>query len=269
MIGQNLIKQQVLNLDKNSLPKVISIIGRCGFGKSTVADFIISYLGISEVIKINSIDDIRNIIKYAPNLSHNTALHIESFEKLNFRAKEILLKICEDIPNFIYIIIEVTNSELFFDRFMNRSFILTLEPYTKSEINEIIHSFGDITDDSVELLKSFLGSPKDFKLCYEYGNIFEVKSFIDTVYNNVLAAEPYNSMKIINKLKTKKDSDGIDFNLFFNGLYNIAFKNYFVSHNDNDLKLFMACQKVIDTLVLNPNINKKMLFDNFILSLGS
>ena len=43
---------------------------------------------------------------------------------------------------------------------MNRSLVLTLEPYSKNEIDEIIHSFGDLSDAEIESLKSFLGSLK-------------------------------------------------------------------------------------------------------------
>ena len=267
MIGQNKIKNQITNLSINNFPRVVSIIGRRGFGKTTVIKYILSYLNILDTINVNSIDDIREVIKTAPNLSHNVAIHIDNFEKLNFRAKETLLKLCEDTPNFIYIFIEVTNSNLFSNQFMNRSLVLTLEPYSKNEIDEIIHSFGDLSDTEIESLKSFLGSPKDFKLAIDYGNINDLKTFIDTVYKNVSNAEPYNSMKILNKLKIKKDSTGIDFNLFFDALYNISFRNFYQFYKDSDFKLFNSCYEVLNLLDSNPNINKKMLFDNFILSL--
>ena len=94
-----------------------------------------------------------------------------------------------------------------------------------------------------------------------------MKTFIDTVYKNVSKAEPYNSMKILNKLKIKKDSTGIDFNLFFDALYNISFRNFYQFYKDSDFKLFNSCYEVLNLLDSNPNINKKMLFDNFILSL--
>lgn len=267
MIGQNKIKIQIANLSTNNFPRVVSVIGRSGFGKTTVIKYLLSYLNISDTITVNSIDDIREVIKTAPNLSHNVAIHVDNFEKLNFRAKETLLKLCEDTPNFIYIFIEVTNSNLFSNQFMNRSLVLTLEPYSKNEIDGIIHSFGDLNDAEIETLKSFLGSPKDFKLAVDYGHIDDLKIFIDTVYKNVSKAEPYNSMKILNKLKIKKDSTGIDFNLFFNALYNISFRNFYQSYSDNDFRLFNSCYKVLNVLNSNPNVNKKMLFDSFILSL--
>lgn len=270
LIGQNNLKNKLNNLyNTNKFPQVFAIIGKSGQGKTKMVNFIINLLSINKVYEINSIDDIRNAIMAIPNLTENAILHITSFENLNFRAKETLLKLCEDIPNHLYIAIEVTDTYAFEDRYYNRSYIFNLEPYSRDEIIDIVKLFkNNINDDELNKLLFMSSSPKDMENIINFGieNTFD---FIDKILKNITKAQPYNSMKIYNNLSAKLGDNKMPMNLFFSLLKNVSFRQFLKTNNDELFKLFLSSNSCYELFISNPNINKRALFDNFILSLSS
>lgn len=270
LIGQNNLKNKLNNLyNTNKFPQVFAIIGKSGQGKTKMVNFIINLLSINKVYEINSIDDIRNAIMTIPNLTENAILHITSFENLNFRAKETLLKLCEDIPNHLYIAIEVTDTYAFEDRYYNRSYTFNLEPYSRDEIIDIVKLFkNNINDDELNKLLFMSSSPKDMENIINFGieNTFD---FIDKILKNITKAQPYNSMKIYNNLSAKLGDNKMPMSLFFSLLKNVSFRQFLKTNNDELFKLFLSSNSCYELFISNPNINKRALFDNFILSLNS
>lgn len=267
VIGQEALISEIDDLCvNNNFPKVSTIIGRAGCGKTHIANYISQKLE-AQIIEINSIDDIRDIIESAPNFMHNIVALITSFEALNFRAKEALLKLCEDTPNRLYIIIEVTNSSMYDDRFKNRSQIFTLSPYSKTQMHDICALFKpDITDSEFKTAISVYGTPKDIKEALNYG-LDSIFSFANKVMLNIQNANEYNAMKIAESLSLKQNDGKLSFNLFFKALQNLAFAQYKKTRNNNDYRFFCATSDAYNSLINTNRINKRCVFDKWILDI--
>lgn len=268
IIGQlNLVNSINSLISSGSFPRVSTILGRYGYGKTHIAKYIADKLSITDIVEVSSIDEVRDIILNAPNLSHDTMVLVSNFESMNFRAKETLLKLCEDVPKFIYIVIEITNISLYEDRFLNRSQLFELEPYTKEDLqNILIEIKSDISNEEIDKMLSTFGAPKDFEQVLECG-IDNVIGYISKVIDNVSLAQPFNSMKILDMLSTKADDKKMNFNLFFRALSNLAFRKYYKSRDKKYLNLFNCSNIVLDEISECPRINKRALFDKFILDL--
>ena len=268
VIGQlNLVNSINSLIDANVFPKVSTILGRYGYGKTHIAKYIAEKLKISNVVEVSSIDEIRDIIMTAPNLSHNIMILVSSFESMNFRAKETLLKLCEDVPKYVYIIIEISNISLYEDRFLNRSHLFELEPYCKTDLERIISLLKpDVSEEEISKLLSSFGAPKDFEQILEYGTDNAI-SYIGKVIDNISAAQPFNSMKILDMLSTKADDKKLNFNLFFRAISNLSFRAYMKSKMTQHLNLFNCSQNILTEISECPRVNKRALFDKFILDL--
>lgn len=268
LIGQRDLKLKIDDLcENNKFPKVFTVLGKSGFGKTSIVNYIAKSLQILDIIEIKSIDDIRNVVLLAPSLSHNILVHVTSFEQLNFRAKESLLKLCEDVPNFVYIALEVTNLSLCEDRFINRSHVFELDAYSKQELHDIILSFkSDISSDDVDKIMSMVGSPKEFKLCLDYG-VDSLFNFMNKVIKNISSAQVYNIMKIADNISTKSDDGKIPILMFLNIIKNMSFKAFLKTKDLDMLNLFKSAYEFYEECLKFPKANKKALFDNFILNL--
>lgn len=268
LIGQTNLKTKLDSLFmSHNFPRVITVVGKSGFGKSSVISYIANRLNISDIVELTSIDDIRNSIMSAPNLTHDVLLRVTSFEGLNFRAKETLLKLCEDVPKHIYIALEVTNMSLCEDRFINRSQVFELGAYTKQELEDIIISIkDDISRDDIDMILSLVGSPKEFAQVIDYG-VSNLHSFMTKVYNNILKAQAYNAMKIADSLSLKSDDGKIPMLLFLNILKNMSFRAFIRTKDLDALKIYKSAYKFYEELIAYPKVNKRALFDNFIFDL--
>ncbi len=268
LIGQINLKAKLDSLiELNNFPKVFTVVGKSGFGKSSVVSYIADKLNISDIIELSSIDTIRDAMLYVPNITHPVLLHVTSFEGLNFRAKETLLKLCEDVPNNVYIALEVTNLSLCEDRFINRSQVFELGIYSKQELENIIRTFNpDILQDDISKLLSMVGSPKEFKQAIDYG-VDGLHRFMTKVSNNILKAQAYNAMKIADNISLKSDDNKIPILLFLNILKNMSFRTYLTSNDLDALKVYNSAYKFYEELIACPKVNKRALFDNFIFSL--
>lgn len=267
-IGQNALKGEIETLfNTNSFPRVVTIVGRYGYGKSKFVEYCISKLNSNSVVEISTIDDVRNLISTAPTFTSNTVAWVHSFEKLNFRAKETLLKLCEDIPNYLYIFIEITNMSLYEDRYINRSRVFNLSPYSKDELVSIIRDIkADVTQSEIDSLLSLFGTPADFKFALDYG-AEKLKLYIDKVIDNIGQAQSYNALKICDSLSTKADDGKLDFITFFRAVSNLAYRKYLKTKEARYNALYLCANSACDEVAIIGKPNKKFIFDRFIFSL--
>lgn len=268
LIGQDALRRETesLILD-NKFPRVVTVVGRYGYGKSTFINYCASKLNVSNIITISTIDDVRDLIVNAPTFNSNTIAWITSFEKLNFRAKETLLKLCEDIPKYLYIFIEVTNISLYEDRYINRSRVFTLQPYTKSELLDIIKFIkSDVTQSEIDDVMSMFGSPADFKFALDYG-ASNLKQYMNKVMSNIFMAQSFNLLKICDSLNTKADDGKLDFITFFRAISNLSYRTYLKTNDLQYKKLFICANDVCSELTNVSKPNKRFIFDRFVFSL--
>lgn len=267
VIGQTELIQNINELySNNQFPRVSTILGRTGIGKSYITKYIVDILQ-AKYIKISTIDHIRQAIADAPNCVTDTVIHVECFEGLNFRAKEALLKLCEDVPAHYYIIIEITNISIYEEQFLNRSRLFTMQSYTKNELIEILRTMdSEISDEDITKLFNLVGAPKDFSLCLSYGLDY-MSSYMDKILNNICKAQPYNAMKIADALSTKAGDNKIDMKLFFRIIYNKSHRQFLLTTDTAMQKLFMASAIALDTLINCPTVNKRAVFDQFVFAL--
>lgn len=262
MIGQTKAKRLLTKLD--SLPQFIIVAGPKGSGKSLFINETCRYKLGCEPIEISSINDVRNICETAVDVQKPTAYVISTFDNVNFRTKEAILKLCEETPKYIYIFIETQSTANIKQTLLSRAFLFNLEPYSIEDLNKYCLTLENVTEAESESLVNTFKTPGNIQRAYRLGTR-DFISFCDKVVSFVCEAPFGNTMKIANSLKLKADGPGYDLDLFFEA---VAHRALLAKNNlgiDTAYSIIKACSAVSTVFAQTPTVNKQMLFDSWLM----
>lgn len=261
MIGQKNILHKIDTIDEKSIPQFIVVSGLRGSGKTSIINYLNdTKIHSHEIVNITSIDDIREICMSAVTFTSNRLFVLSDFDSMNFRAKESILKLCEDIPKNLFIIIETSSLENIKQTLISRAYTITLQNYTYDELYDFCSSLENINNQEIEYLLVSFKTPGDIIRARSCG-ILELYAFCYKVINNIFIANTFNAMKIADKLKLKSDSSGFDLDLFFTVIMNCAkYSNTVEQYR----KLIFATSDALKKLNFVKSINKVALFDNWL-----
>lgn len=129
--GQEEIKKLIDNgkLDNSNF---IIIKGPRSYGKTYLTKYIALHYGMNYIMLDNKVETIRNLVDSSRN-NNNCLYHFKDFEKSSAAAKAALLKIAEETPKGIKIVV-TTSAYNLLNTLISRAYLLNIEPYTKDNI---------------------------------------------------------------------------------------------------------------------------------------
>ena len=264
MIGQINARKLLKQLDV--LPQFVIVAGPKGSGKTLFITETCKYKLNCEPIEISSIDDVRKICETAVDIQQPKAYILGSFDNINFRTKEAILKLCEETPKHIYIFIETQSLSNVKQTLLSRAFIFNLEPYSIEELKRYCLTLENVTEAECESLISTFNTPGNIQRALNLG-VSGFISFCDKVVSFISEAPFANTLKISNSLKLKADGAGYDLDLFLNAVSRRALLAKDNIGVDLAYNLIKACSNISTILAQTPTVNKQMLFDSWLMKI--
>ncbi len=267
--GQKKLLDNISSLiDQNKFPNFSIICGLSGGGKRLIADHIAHSVKAILVPCELSVDSVRSVILSANSTSEKLVFMFADAHKMSQSAMNSLLKVSEECPERVYIILTTVDKTMLLPTIVNRAHVFNIDQYTKSDLNEFVkHRNMELSSAKKSVLLSVCSTPgellenKDVDIEYVYGLCDKFVEFIGD-------ANLSNSLKISTYLKLKKDDkDGIDVVLFMNTVMLVA--HDLMKQFDNTSK-YLKIIKFTNSYKSDMNIgsiNKSLLVDNWILSL--
>ena len=119
----------------------VLIVGDSGSGKTYLANQYSKMLGISDFYKINPvIADLKSVTEQSLISGTPITLCIENLDAGVLQAAYPLLKIIEDCPSYIYMVVTCNNLYAIPDTIQSRCAVVTVNPATKSDIEQYAKS---------------------------------------------------------------------------------------------------------------------------------
>jgi DNA polymerase III delta prime subunit len=216
----------------------------------------------------NKVDDIRSIIELASKVSHNILFVIENGEDLTLQAQNAILKLAEEPPKNVRLVILTTDLRSLLPTTRSRGIVFGMPNLTRPNLQEYLNS--KLTDNKLtpEQVSQVLELSTTFSDIDEFlkMDITEFINFCNKVISNIGKASTLNAFKISNSIQLKPQNVGYNPLQFFKGVK-------YLIHKNSLYKRF----KVVNLLALkitNKSINHlakssspQMVLDNWIIDI--
>ena len=136
LVGQKTNRDLIDNgkLDNSNF---IIIKGPKNYGKTYLTKYIADHYKLNYVLLDNKVDTIRSLVKES-NMNNNCLYHFKDFDKSSPAAKAALLKICEETPPGMKIVI-TTSAYNLLNTLISRAYCIDTQAYTIEELLEYIN----------------------------------------------------------------------------------------------------------------------------------
>lgn len=263
MVGQRRLQLEIDKLiDNNLLYHFVIFVGRKGCGKRTFAKYISERVGATYVEWDSKIDEMRKMIDVSYSNSDTLYLHcIPNYESFTVAAANSILKIVEEPPKNVYIVLTAENKSAILPTILSRGVTLEFDDYTNAELisfandNNISSELIEYCDTPGELVAyKDLDLPKTLKLCA-------------SIYQNIGKASIGNTLKLSTCFSDKStDKYDLEFcvkifseNIYFDITSNKYSKDVLLKYQD----AVSILSKVLTDLTRN--YYKTSVIDKFLL----
>lgn len=243
MIGQTKLINKLNNLSE--LPRFMIFNGSVGCGKKTLGEEISKKFNYDFILLSNKIDEIRFMIETSYINGANIIYYIDNGNQMSINALNSLLKITEETPNNVHIILGVENKDLILPTLISRADLWNFEDY----------SYNDFKD----YLQDDFDSKIDYKLIYP--NLSYLKNDINGILDfciNILNNVDYKNLdKYTSKIKIKTNDKGYDLKQVLWILENLCL--------DREKYEYINIINEANKNLLNNVFNKKYIFEGILL----
>lgn len=266
MVGQENLKKFVTNIKVGeiNLNSLTIIEGESLSGKTTFVKYLAKEIGYNLIITEDTkIDTIREIIKIAYKQKNKTIYYIPHIDTMSIPAKNSLLKLTEEPPKNAYIICSCENAYNTLQTLKSRASILKMELYKEKDLMEYCKNLDVNQCDLLTSVCSNIGQIKN--ILDKKIDVVEIYSFIEKVIENIYEVEGANAFKINKSVKLKETENGYELDLFFRVFIKLCYDK-----REDDTELFLNFIIITENYLKDlkiKGINKKMLFDNWILDI--
>lgn len=205
LIGQNNNKKLI---DEGKLDNASFIIikGPTDYGKTYLAKYIANHYQMNYIELDYKVATVRELVE-SSNYDNNCVYHFKDFEKSSAAAKAALLKIAEETPKGVKIIVTSQASNIL-QTLTSRAYVMSMESYTIDELEEYANKLNfDLTimDRLNKLHVNITPS-----LLYKYKEREDIAEIIDLAEDTFNRIEQGLTIKDISEISNKFWKDDID-----------------------------------------------------------
>lgn len=258
LVGQERVLDKINNFTLGTFPSSTILLGEDGCGKHTLLSYIaakfhITLFDISSKITQDTISDVYNTVE--------PTLYFLEASKLTVRQQNMLLKLIEEPPKGVFIVILCDNKSRILQTVWNRCQVIEFEPYKK----EILKTFVKCDNINVELLLDVATTPGQV-LSFQSCDLSSIVELANKIFEKINVASLSNTLSISNKIAFKNEKDKIDINLFIKVLNNCISNKIRSVDNLYYYKMFKIVQEFIYKSK-QINVDMRYLFDNLLCNL--
>lgn len=270
MIGQKELSARLYTVIHSGIYPRFSILeGDKGSGRLTMALEIAKQLEATPIIIEDlSIASVREIIQKSYTNSSKCCYIFPNADSMSTAAKNSMLKVTEEAPNNAYIIMTLEDKQNTLNTIISRATVFNMDHYSKTELQEFI-DVGNIKKDT-ELLLELSNTPGEVLRLNELG-VKDFAEYVKKVYDNIALVSGSNSFKIASKVSLKDNDGGYPLDLFWKAFIRECANEMIKNINDKyyTKKTSYGIRTTNNALadLKIKGINKKMLMDNWILTI--
>lgn len=255
MIGQKKIKTFLNKATIDTLPRTILLVGPTGCGKHLLCKgiaekFALEMQDITENLSLENIQEIylRTIL----------TLYVIDCTKITTREENVILKFLEEPPKSAFIVLLAENTNYMLSTVVNRCYQIVFERYSREELSKFLVENAD-----EKTIISIADTPGQVKYLSTQP-LQEMDTLAEKVFLSIGNANFSNMLTITNRIAFEGEKDKFDYKVFVKML-----KHAIVSliTKDGSKTIYYSAYKLTTDLVKainTPNMNAKMLFDNYL-----
>lgn len=274
IIGQkNLTKLIDNQIKSGDFPRFSIIVGDYGSGKKTLANYIIDEMKVT--INYNSgisVSQIRDAIAQMHKTVDKSVFTFFDADNMSAQAENALLKVSEEIPNNVYIIMTVSDISSILPTIKSRAIIYHIPPYSIAELLKYAHEVVKAKYDD-DIISQLCETPGEINLLYER----DAEALWEYAYkaiDNIAEVGGANAFKMANKIDFKgDDAEKFDMQLFLKAFRQICtekMSDAVIDGDKDNINKYGAGIDVVNHIIQQlhiTGINKSALFDMFILDI--
>ena len=260
MIGQDKLLERIYQYNLDSFPHSVILLGGRGSGRHSIAEEISKHLNIERV-------DIKTSISYEDIEQFVTRpqpyLYLFDASILSIKQQNVILKFLEEPLKNCYIVIVCETKQQLLDTILNRCQIWNLETYSKELLKEMFPQAADsqleLSDTPGQLIELLNIDVSGISYMYELANKIIYSISRAGVANTLSVADRFYYGK-------SKEKDKLNFDIFLKILL-CSIRKAIVENNSSILYNMYYATSVLYNQTFIPNINKRQLFENYLMKL--
>lgn len=204
LYGQDNFISKLNKYTLNTLPHSILLLGDKGSCQYEICEYISTKfnLNLYDLSCLISKEYINQIV-----MCSVPSLYVIDINKIEEKEQNILLKLFEEPSSYSYIILYGESTLNLLDTIINRSYIMTLDRYSKEQLSPLV------TKGDKDLILSICNTPGQIEIA-NHTNIEELKILCDKIVSKINIANIENTLSISNKINFKDEYDKYDLSLF-------------------------------------------------------
>lgn len=260
LVGQEKNKELIDSgkLDNSSF---IIIKGPTNYGKTYLTKYIANHYDMEYVLLDNKVDTIRQLVE-SSNKDNNCLYHFKDFDKSSAAAKAALLKIAEETPKGVKIVV-TTSAYNFLGTLVSRAYNMNISAYTSENIEEYINilNFDKELLNRLKMSLNAMLTPTILKRYKEKEDLEEIINLVEDTINMLINGINLESIDKICKEFWKDDRDKVE-------IYLNLLKNAVLTRVSNSVIYFIVpIEKAEYTLNKVAITNYKQLLHNMFMEM--
>lgn len=270
MIGQNRIKGIIEHLlNDETLPQYINLVGNRGSGRYEVAKWIAERTESNlYLIENNKADTIKDAIEHMHKAGKLTTYIMLDADDMSSSAMNALLKVCEETPYNVRIIMTFRDSYNVPLTMQSRALSLVMDVYSKEELAEYLNLELPTVNKSDAL-----------KICDTIGELESIKDYdttaflkyVKTVVDNIATVSGANAFKIGDKIALSANSEKYALDIFLKAFIKECEARVFDKIDDEfERTMYAKAMMIASKALVQLNVkgaNKQQVLDMFILDI--
>lgn len=251
---QDKIMGRLSKYELENLPNSICIMGERGSGKTSLIEWFVSRF--PNVVFVEDTEVTSDLVMSATMAVTPTFYHID-IKKMTEKNQNMLLKLLEEPPKMVYIILEAESKFQLLPTILNRVQVFELSQYSEHQLREFL-----TTDTTIDI--SACKTPGEV-LSLSSGDNNTLPTFTRSILSNIKKAS-YGSILNIPKRFADFDKDGkYSFSLFTRLLLKYS-ATYLSSGSSDNFRIFDTVHEFVGNCNI-PNIDKQKLLESFLFAL--
>jgi len=258
IIGQDKLLNKINSYTIDSLPRTIAIIGEKGSGKSLLCGYIaekfnlkyIDWKGMKKEQAYEAVDGAGNSIGMLYRFD------AKDLAERNNEKAQVLLKLLEEPPSGLFIVITADNKSQLITTVINRCQIWQLEKYSKETLKEFT------ADERVLEIAKTPGQCLKLTI----SNLDDMVAYINKIYDAIHLAALPNALKIADRIAYKEGEEGFDFDLFVDLCIKVSYNKIVENSEYKYVEYYKLTNQLANDRYIF-NVDKRKLVETFVIKL--